>query len=172
MFFGGLLANQVDLVLQDDNVLQFHDFDGGQVLRRLRLGTRLVTGNQEEGSVHDRCAVQHGGHENIVTWAIDERDMTQQVHLACAARHGTGGVWLLVRGIAVVALWARAVLILTPVDLGVRVTQLDRNIPHKLVLETHSLYTRDGFDDSRLAVCDVSNRTDIDGRLVLNDLRA
>lgn len=71
-----------------------------------------------------------------------------------------------------VALWARAVLILTPVDLGVRVTQLDRNIPHKLVLETHSLYTRDGFDDRRLAVCDVSNRTDIDGRLVLNDLRA
>lgn len=71
-----------------------------------------------------------------------------------------------------VALWARAVFILTPVDLGVRVTQLDRNIPHKLVLETHSLYTRDGFDDRRLAVCDVSNRTDIDGRLVLNDLRA
>ena len=75
MFFGGLLANQVDLVLQDDNVLQFHDFDGGQVLRRLRLGARLVTGDQEEGSIHDCCTVQHGSHENIVTWAIDERDV-------------------------------------------------------------------------------------------------
>lgn len=71
-----------------------------------------------------------------------------------------------------IALRARAIFILASVDLGIGVTQLDRNIPHKLVLKTHSLYTRDGFDDGRLAVCDMSNRADIDGGLVLDDLRA
>ena len=36
--------DQIDLVLQDEDVLEFHDLDGGQMLRRLRLRTRLVSG--------------------------------------------------------------------------------------------------------------------------------
>lgn len=36
------LLHQVDLVLQDQDMLQLHDLYGSQMLRRLRLRTRLV----------------------------------------------------------------------------------------------------------------------------------
>ena len=38
------LRDEVDLVLEDQNVLQLHDLDGGQVLGGLGLGARLVAG--------------------------------------------------------------------------------------------------------------------------------
>ena len=38
------VLDEVDLVLQDEDVLQLHDFDGSQVLGRLRLRARLVSG--------------------------------------------------------------------------------------------------------------------------------
>lgn len=43
LLLGLALLHQVDLVLQDQDVLQLHDLDGRQVLRRLGLRTRLVT---------------------------------------------------------------------------------------------------------------------------------
>lgn len=43
LLFGLTLLHQVDLVLQDEDVLQLHDLDGRQVLRRLRLRTRLIS---------------------------------------------------------------------------------------------------------------------------------
>ena len=61
------LFYQVYLVLQDENMLQLHNFYGRQVLGGLRLGTALVAGNEEQGGVHDGGPVQHGGHENVVT---------------------------------------------------------------------------------------------------------
>lgn len=36
------LLHKVNLVLEDDNVLQLHNLNGGKVLRRLRLGAGLV----------------------------------------------------------------------------------------------------------------------------------
>ena len=42
LFLGLSLCRQVDLVLQDQDVLQLHNLDGGQMLRRLGLGARLV----------------------------------------------------------------------------------------------------------------------------------
>lgn len=38
------VLDEVDLVLQNEDVLQLHDFDGSQVLGRLRLRARLVSG--------------------------------------------------------------------------------------------------------------------------------
>lgn len=56
-------------------MLQLHDFDSGEMLRSLGLRARLVGGNEEESGVHDGGSVQHGGHENIVTRAVDEGDV-------------------------------------------------------------------------------------------------
>lgn len=72
---GLLLADEVDLVLEDEDVLELHDLDRGEMLGRLRLRARLVGGDEEERGVHDGGAVEHGRHEDVVTGAVDERDV-------------------------------------------------------------------------------------------------
>ena len=67
-----ILPHQIDLVLEDDNVAQLHDFDGCQVLRRLGLRTCFIPSNEQESSIHDSCPGQHGTHQNIVARAINE----------------------------------------------------------------------------------------------------
>lgn len=49
LLFGLTLLHQVNLVLQDEDVFQLHDFYSCQMLRCLRLRTRLITRWQEEG---------------------------------------------------------------------------------------------------------------------------
>jgi hypothetical protein len=39
------------LILENDDVVEFHDFNGGQVLRGLGLGAGFVSGNQEESGI-------------------------------------------------------------------------------------------------------------------------
>ena len=73
------LLDQVDLVLQDDDVLQLHDLDGGQVLARLRLRARLVAGDEEEGGVHDGSAVEHRRHQDVVSRAVHERHVAHEL---------------------------------------------------------------------------------------------
>lgn len=99
VLLSSLLTDEVDLVLEDNNVLKLHDLDGSQVLRGLGLRARLVTGNEEESSVHDSGTVKHGGHENVVSGAVDERDVTEKVHPARAAGNLAWWVVLLVGGI-------------------------------------------------------------------------
>ena len=65
---------EIDLVLEDEDVLELHDLDGGQVLRRLGLRARLVAGDEQQSGVHHRGSVQHGGHQNIVTGAVREAE--------------------------------------------------------------------------------------------------
>jgi len=72
MLTSGLLTHKIDLVLEDDDVVQLHDLDGGQMLRGLGLRAGFVSGDEEKGGVHDGGARQHGAHENIVTGAVDE----------------------------------------------------------------------------------------------------
>jgi len=62
--------------LEDEDVFELHDFDGGKMFRSLRLGTRLVRGDEEEGGVHHGSTVEHGGHEDIVTRTIDEGNVS------------------------------------------------------------------------------------------------
>lgn len=66
---------------------------------------------------------------------------------------------------------AGALRVLALVDLGIRVAQLDCNVTLEFVLETHSLHSRDGFDDGGLAVSHMSNGTNVDCRLATDDLR-
>jgi len=81
-----LLFDQIDLVLENDNVLELHDLNSGQVLSRLRLGARLVACNEQQRGVHNSRTIKHGGHKNIVTRAIDERNVAQELPLARITR--------------------------------------------------------------------------------------
>jgi hypothetical protein len=72
MLARGLLTHQIDLVLEDDDVVQLHNLNGGQMLRGLGLRAGFVSGDEEKGGVHDGGARQHGAHENVVTGAVDE----------------------------------------------------------------------------------------------------
>lgn len=67
-----VLDDNVNLVLQDDDLVEVHDLDGSEMLRRLRLRAGLVTSNEQQRRVHDSCTSKHGSHEHIVTRAIDE----------------------------------------------------------------------------------------------------
>ena len=40
--------------------------------------------DEEKSGVHDGGAVQHGGHQNIVSRTIDERDVSNQTELTAA----------------------------------------------------------------------------------------
>lgn len=65
---------------------------------------------------------------------------------------------------------ARALGVVAPVDFGVGVTKLDGNVADQLVLETNGLYARDGLDNGRFAVSDVTDRSNVDGGLPGDDL--
>lgn len=51
-----VFPHQIDLVLENDDVVELHDFDGGKMLAGLRLGARFVSSNQEQCGVHDSGA--------------------------------------------------------------------------------------------------------------------
>mmetsp|Transcript_30724 Transcript_30724/g.92012 ORF Transcript_30724/g.92012 Transcript_30724/m.92012 type:complete len:240 (+) Transcript_30724:1019-1738(+) len=179
--------DQIDLVLEYDDVLEAHNLHGGQVLRGLGLGARLVPGHEEEGGVHDGGAVEHGRHENVVAGAVDEGDVAAEavgdsrlvVGKDVGVGRAAGGVessqLLIFDGLLCIIACAIAVLLggegIALVDLGVGVSQFDGNVPLQLVLEADGLYARDGLHDRTLAVGDVTDRADVDGGLPA-DLRA
>ena len=76
VFVGLLFADQIDLVLEDEDVLEFHNLDRGEVLGRLRLRAGFVRGDEEQRGVHHGGTVQHGCHQNVVTRAVDKRDVS------------------------------------------------------------------------------------------------
>lgn len=53
VLLGSLFSHKIDLVLENDDLVQLHNLDGGQMLRGLRLRARFVTGNEKKGGVHD-----------------------------------------------------------------------------------------------------------------------
>ena len=72
VLLSSLLSHQVDLVLQNDNLIELHNFDGSQMFGCLRLRARFIAGNEQKGSVHDGGTRQHSTHENVVTGAVHE----------------------------------------------------------------------------------------------------
>ena len=115
-----LLLYQIHLVLEDDNVLELHYLDCRQVLASLWLRACLIAGDEEKSSIHDGSTVKHGGHENVVTGAIDERDMANELHTRVTARTFAGRVVFLVRTVRLVTTWPRAGLVFALVDLWAR----------------------------------------------------
>lgn len=68
----------------------------------------------------------------------------------------TRRVNLLRTAVAFVACWPGACRVVALVDLGVGITELDRNVSLQLVLEAHSLDFRDSLDNSRFSYQDES----------------
>lgn len=87
----------------------------------------------------------------------------------CSIASGSLARWvnLLLTLVTAIASRTRASFVVALVDLCVGVTQLDGDVSLQLVLETDSLYTRDGLYDGRFSVSDVSNGTDVDGCCLL-----
>jgi hypothetical protein len=46
MLLGIVLLHQIDLVLENDNVVELHDFDSSEMLAGLRLWAGFVSGNE------------------------------------------------------------------------------------------------------------------------------
>lgn len=97
--------------------------------------------------------------------------MSLQPVFACAAFALARRVDLLLTLVRPVTCWARALGIVTLVDLCVGITELDGDVSLELVLETDRLDTRDGLYYRTLSVGDVANCADIDGGLTGDDLR-
>lgn len=64
--------HEVHLVLEDQDVLEAHDLDRREVLRRLRLRARLVARDEQQRGVHHGRAVEHARHQGLVARAVDE----------------------------------------------------------------------------------------------------
>ena len=63
---------------------------------------------------------------------------------------------------------AKGFVVVAVVDFGVGVSQFDGNITFQFVLETDGLHTTDGFHEGGFSVSDVTNGSDVDGRLTGN----
>ena len=136
------------------------DYNGGEVLGGLRLRTGLVTRDEQKRAIHDGGAVEHGRHENIVPWAVDEGHVPHEGHLLVleprdGARRGVGHR----AAVRAVAVRPRARVVFALVDLRVCVAELDRDVAFELVLEADGLDAGDGLDDGGLTVRDVADGT-------------
>lgn len=131
LLLGLSLLHQVDLVLQNDDMFELHDLDGGEVLARLRLGTGLVAGDQEQGGVHDGGAVQHRRHEDVVAGTVDEADVPHQAEAAGAGGAQAGEMVVLGGAPGNVARGAGTLRIVAFVNLRVRVTLKEKRIIFK-----------------------------------------
>mmetsp|Transcript_7074 Transcript_7074/g.11916 ORF Transcript_7074/g.11916 Transcript_7074/m.11916 type:complete len:462 (-) Transcript_7074:120-1505(-) len=161
-----VLDNNINLVLQDDDLIQVHDLHRRQVLTRLGLGAGLVPRDQQQGRVHDRGARQHGGHEDIVTGAVDEGDVPEEEQVALTLL--ALGVVLLARLVGLEALGGRALGAL--VELRVGVPQLDRDLPDFLLVMSDRVDSGHCFHEGRFAVGHMADGADVLGSLSRNDL--
>mmetsp|Transcript_87480 Transcript_87480/g.245618 ORF Transcript_87480/g.245618 Transcript_87480/m.245618 type:complete len:227 (+) Transcript_87480:1034-1714(+) len=163
-----LPGDELDLVLQNDDVLQTHDLDRGEVLRRLWLRTSLVTSDEEEGCIHYCCAVQHRGHENVVARAIHERHVPHQPVIASLRAWNHIRRSTAKRSVAARLLDLRVVAL---VNLRIRVTELDGDVAFLLLFEADGVNTTHALHDRRLSMCHVADRANVHGRLSADDLR-
>ncbi|KAI6772529.1 hypothetical protein HG530_003487 [Fusarium avenaceum] len=53
VLLSSIFPHKIDLVLENNDLVELHDLDGSQMLRGLRLRAGFVTGDEEEGGVHD-----------------------------------------------------------------------------------------------------------------------
>ena len=132
-----ILDDNINLVLQDDDLVEVHDLDGSEMLRRLRLRAGLVASNKQQRRVHDSCTGKHGSHEHIVTGAIDERHVSHEEERAAAARVLASLFVGRLGAEGKVAL--RRLTLEALVELSVGVTELDGNVTDLLLLMLNGL---------------------------------
>jgi hypothetical protein len=116
-------------------VLKSHDIHSNEMLSSLRLGVGLITSDKEEGSVHDGGTSEHSSHKGIVTWAINEGNMTGQDEWRTAFDTLNCVRLCAIEGLEAVGGVASGAL----VELGVGVTKLDSDVTELLSEEADRL---------------------------------
>ena len=139
-------------------MLQFHNFNGRQVLASLGLGARLVASDEEQGGVHHCSAVQHRRHENVVTRAVNEADVSDEAEFKAVHLEDI----FLCRAGRSVAYWALTSRVFAFVYFGVGITQLDCDVALKFVLEPDRVDPGERLDHRGLAVGHVADGADVD----------
>jgi len=140
---------------------------------RLRLWTRFIPGDEEQCSIHDSSTVQHGSHKNIVTWTVDKRYMSKEMHCATTAWTLTGWIVFLTRGIWSIASRPRTCFVIAFIylpsakpahlrNLGVCISKFNGDVSLNFVFESDRVDTWDCLDDGWLSVCYMTYSTDID----------
>ena len=98
--------------------------------RNLRLWTGFVSRDEEECSVHDGSAIEHGGHQDVVSGAVDKRHVAAEVVSDL-------GLWVdvIVRSLRAkrfIAIGSRCRFVHGAVDFGIGIAQFDRDVPFQL----------------------------------------
>ena len=62
----------------------------------LGLRTGFVPGDKQECSVHDGSTVEHGSHENVVSWTVDKGNVSNEFQAVATTRSFARRVVLLV----------------------------------------------------------------------------
>lgn len=124
--------------------------------------TSRVT-NKQQCSVHNSCSVQHRGHKNVVSWTIHKWHVPLQVHRSLFT------LKFIVCGTTTGDIWTKACGGWAMVDFGIRVTQFNCNISFQFIFESNRVDPRNGFDNGRFSVCDMTDYTNIDSCLSAND---
>lgn len=101
----------------------------------------------------------------------NSRDVSEETVCTSAAVALAWWVDLLLTLVAAITGGTGAFIVVTLVDLGVGVTQLDGDVALEFVLETDSLDTGDGLDDRGLAVSDMADGADVDGCCTGDEVR-
>lgn len=134
-----VLDDNIDFVLQNYDVLESHDLYCGQVLTCLWLGTWLVTCYEQKSSVHDSCSCKHGGHQNIVSRTIDERNMSHELKGSATIGSGALNHVRFARTERLEALWRGAVW--TLIQLCIGVSKFNCNVSISFFVVTNSVYS-------------------------------
>ena len=107
------------------------------MLTGLGLGAGLVACDEEKCGVHDGDSCKHCGHEYIMSWAIDEGNVSDEEKGRIAAWGGALGRVLLLGAKRLEALGRGTSGAL--VQLGVRIAELDGDVSEAFFVVTHSL---------------------------------
>ncbi len=124
------------------------------MLSGLRLGTWLIGGYNQYGSIHNGCAGEHGGHEGFVAGGVHKTDCSYELAGGAAVRTG---------GFCGVTLWWLAFGAL--VDGGVCVAEFDGYTPLQLLAVPSCPNARYGFDKCGFSMIHVADCSDVDLRL-------
>ena len=101
--------------------------------------------------------------------SINLRYVSQQSVRSGATLSFARRIHLLLALETAIACWPRTFWAITTIDLRIRVAELDCDISLQLILESYSLHSRYCLHNRTLAVCHVTDGTDVDGRLSSND---
>lgn len=156
--------NEVNLILDNYNFIQLHNFYGSQMFRSLRLRTTHISSYKQKTGIHHSSTCQHSCHQDIVTRTIYKTDMSQKSH-----RFWTMFTWSFVRLAASITFKTlRSGTRFAFINLSIGITKFNSNISNFLVSKTHGLHSRNSFYYRRFSVSHMTNSSYILGRLTGN----